>query len=186
MSPFYHGLFASEYDYRPVDLSQVPYGDFAVAFSRSHNVRRVLHNYGAIQCLDRLLGLVRDDGSILASDYGPPQLAPAEEYEHQHFSEATFIGVNFPLLKAYFTAAKPHRWIEPAGERESIHARLLGHQPAPETIARFEESFGKAAWDRSGRCRTMPRRRSWWSRSPTVSDRARAGARAAGWSRRRW
>jgi tetratricopeptide (TPR) repeat protein len=149
MSPFYHGLFASEYDYRPVDLSQVPYGDFAVAFSRSHNVRRVLHNYGAIQCLERLLGLVRDDGFILANDYGPTQLSSAEEYEHQHFSEATAIGVNFPQLKAYFTDAKPHRWIEPAGERESIHARLLAHQPAPETIARFEEGFGKAAWDRA-------------------------------------
>jgi hypothetical protein len=143
-----YGLFASEYDYRPVDIRQVPYGDFAVALSRAHNVRRVLHNYGAIQCLERLLGLVRDDGFILANDYGPTQLAPAEEYEHQHFSEATFIGVNFPLLKAYFTDAKPHRWSEPAGERESIHARLLGHQPAPETVARFEECFGKAAWER--------------------------------------
>src|SRR5262249_47627958 len=59
---------------------------------------------------------------------------------------------NFPLLRAYFakeSTPTPHnyagtcRWVEPDGEEPSIHARLLGHQPGPDTIARFRECFGQ-------------------------------------------
>src|SRR5207249_2383481 len=47
-----YGLFASEYDYRPVDVQALPHGPFAVDFVRT-KARRVLHSYGAIQCLER-------------------------------------------------------------------------------------------------------------------------------------
>jgi tetratricopeptide (TPR) repeat protein len=39
-------------------------------------------------------------------------------------------------------------WVEPLEETDSIHARLLGHQPAHETTVRFVECFGKAERDR--------------------------------------
>src|SRR5262249_38001676 len=54
-----YGLLASEYDYRPVDLGAVPSGDFARAFGQMHP-GRVLHNYGALRCLERLLELLRE------------------------------------------------------------------------------------------------------------------------------
>jgi len=59
-----YGLFASEYDYRPVDLRTLPHSDFAAAFARNRT-RRVLHSYGAIQSLESLLELVQ--GFILAN-----------------------------------------------------------------------------------------------------------------------
>src|SRR5207244_699310 len=68
-----YGLFASEYDYRPVDVDKLPHGDFAVAFARNRT-RRVLHSYGAIQCLEQLLDLVHEGGFILANEYGETRL----------------------------------------------------------------------------------------------------------------
>jgi hypothetical protein len=104
-----YGLLASEYDYRTVegsgDRGQEPGGirylDFAVEFAREHP-GHVLHNYGAIQCLERLLGLLRPSGFILINDYGHVEGAPEGDFEHQRFSKATSVGLNFPLLKAFF------------------------------------------------------------------------------------
>jgi tetratricopeptide (TPR) repeat protein len=105
----------------------------------------VLHSYGAIQCLERLLALVQDGGFILANDYGQTQSTDADEFEHQRFSLATFVGVNFPLLRAFFGDDKRCRWVEPYEEAGGIHARLLGHKLAGATEVRFQELFGKAA-----------------------------------------
>jgi tetratricopeptide (TPR) repeat protein len=142
-----YGLFASEYDYRPVDVATVPHGDFAVGFAKN-SIKRVLHNYGAILCLERLLDLLHHQGFILINDYGQTQTAAMEDFEHQRFSLTTAMGLNFPLLKAFFEPKEQYRWLEPPTEPESIHARLLGHKPAPETEARFLEVFSKAARER--------------------------------------
>src|SRR6202007_1893483 len=120
-----YGLFASEYDYRPVDRADVPLGDFAREYHHGHG-KRVLHSYGAIQCLERLLDMVHDQGIILLADYGPTQPGGAEDFEHQRFSQATFVGVNFPELAAYFGGEGRGRWLDPGDEGAGIHARLLG------------------------------------------------------------
>jgi tetratricopeptide (TPR) repeat protein len=138
-----YGLFSSEYDYRPVDLASVPHGDFAVEFARPQT-KRILNNYGAIQSVEQLLGLIDERGFILVNDYGQTEITPLEEFEHQRFSLATFVGVNFPLLKAFF-ADKHCQWVEPKESTGSIHSRLLGHQLAKETQDCFQERFSKAA-----------------------------------------
>jgi tetratricopeptide (TPR) repeat protein len=138
-----YGLFASEYDYRPVEVGTLPLGRFAVEWGRAHT-KKLLHSYGAIQSLERLLELVRDDGFILANDYGQTQTTVRDEFEHQRFSLATFVGVNFSLLKAYFDGGNRCQYVEPFGESTSIHSRLLGHQLGSETRQRFQESFGQA------------------------------------------
>jgi len=82
-----------------------------------------------------------------SNDYGQTQLTAADEFEHQRFSMATAVGVNFPLLQAYFSDGKRCRWIEPYEEAGGIHARLLGVKVAGETEMRFQERFGKASHD---------------------------------------
>ena len=145
-----YGLFASEYDYRPVDVGTLPYGKFVLEYARRVG-KRMLHNYGAIGCLEKLLGLVHDDGMILINDYGQTQTTRDDEFEHQRFSLATFVGVNFPLLKHFFAAkaasGTPVQWIEPAGNDNSrgIHSRLLGSKFGSDTVTRFYERFGDAA-----------------------------------------
>src|SRR5262249_36564007 len=84
----------------------------------------------------------------LINDYGQTQTANVEDFEHQRFSLTTAMGLNFPLLKAFFEQPGKYRWVEPMGEGESIHARMLGHQPSAETTVRFMECFGKAARER--------------------------------------
>jgi hypothetical protein len=63
-----YGLFASEYDYRPVDVKSLPHGEFAVEFAR----RRTR----------RLLELVDERGFILVNDYGQTQTSRDDDFEH--------------------------------------------------------------------------------------------------------
>jgi tetratricopeptide (TPR) repeat protein len=141
-----YGLFASEYDYRPVDPKTLPYGEFALEFGRT-KTNKLLHSYGAIQALERLLELVHDDGFILANDYGQTQVTARDEFEHQRFSLATFVGVNFSLLKAYFEDGRRCQYVKPFSEGEgvSIYSRLLGHNLSYKTSLRFEERFSHTA-----------------------------------------
>jgi hypothetical protein len=73
-------FLAAEYDYRPVDVAQLPYGDFAAGLARSGGGRPVVHSHGAIGCLERLLGLVREGGFILVNDYGQTEAVSADGF----------------------------------------------------------------------------------------------------------
>jgi tetratricopeptide (TPR) repeat protein len=134
-----YGLFASEYDYRPVDVKTLPHGSFALDYGR-RLTKRVLHSYGAIQSLEKLLTMVSDQGFILVNDYGQTQATRDDEVEHQRFSLATFVGVNFHSGGCQF--------VEPSGEERGIHSRLLGRKLGSDTQTRFFERFATAAQDR--------------------------------------
>jgi tetratricopeptide (TPR) repeat protein len=163
-----YGLFASEYDYRPVDYRKLPYGEFGFEYARRW-AKKVLVSYGAIQALERLLDLVHDRGFILINDYGQTQSADVEEFQHQRFSMATAVGVNFPMLKSYFSKGswdpesdngelarvsthKSYRgmceWVEPDGEAGGIHSRLLGRDPSTKAYLRFQELFSQSAQEK--------------------------------------
>src|SRR5438105_6817862 len=102
----------------------MPYSEFAIDLGRMLT-KRLLHSYGAIQCLEKLLSLLTDGGFILVNDYGQTQITRDDEFEHQRFSLATFVGVNFSLLRVYFGERKRCDYIEPRGEEgRGIHARL--------------------------------------------------------------
>ncbi len=141
------GLLASEYDYRPVDQAKVPYSASALKFAQGIGHDSVLHNYGAIQSLERLINLVGENGFILINDYGPTDPAATEDFQHQRFSHATFIGVNFPLLENYFSQTNRATWAKPQEENPNIHSRLLGIKLKPETVNEFQERFSKANLD---------------------------------------
>lgn len=140
------GLFASEYDYRPVDLATLPYGDFAADFARGR-ARRIVHNFGAIRALEGLLPLVHEQGFLLINDYGQTEVTAGDDFEHQRFSQATAVGLNFPLLKAYFGEAQRCQWFEPGEGSGHIHSRLLGHGVDAEVVSRFRLWFDKSAYD---------------------------------------
>ena len=79
-----YGLFASEYDYRPVKIAKVPHGEFAYEFGRKQG-KRLLVSYGAIQCLTQLLEMIPDQGFVLVNEYGHARLERTEDFEHQRF-----------------------------------------------------------------------------------------------------
>jgi len=139
-----YGLFASEYDYRPIDIKKIPYGDFVVEYAR-RMTRRFLLSYGAIQSLERLLELTAEDGFILVNDYGQTTTTREDDFEHQRFSLATFVGINFPLLKAYFDQPQKGHWIEPHSEAGGIHTRLLCRRRSNDLVVKFWERFSASA-----------------------------------------
>jgi hypothetical protein len=104
----------------------------------------VLHSYGAIQSLVRLLALLRDGGFILVNDYGQTEGATEAGFEHQRFSDTTAVAVNFHLLKSWLSFRDGVRW-EQLEEKAGGHARLIGNAVGPDTVTRIRERFGKAS-----------------------------------------
>ncbi len=140
-----YGLFASEYDYRPLDVSKIAYAPFGINYAKSRT-KRMLLSHGAIHSLERLLDLLAEDGFILINDYGQTMITPEDEFEHQRFSLATFVGVNFPLLKAYFDETRQGQWIEPQSQAGGINSRLLSPKRNDELRLKFWERFSETAY----------------------------------------
>ena len=150
----------------------LPYGDFAIQYGR-FITKRLLHSYGAIQSLERLLEMTHPDGFILINDYGQTQTTRDDEFEHQRFSLATFVGVNFPMLKSFFADGNRCQVVEPTGDSRGIHSRLLSKRPSSETVTRFFERFSDQAKEklhepiqRSRAC--LRRAASSWRRATTT------------------
>jgi tetratricopeptide (TPR) repeat protein len=72
------------------------------------------------------------------------------DFEHQRFSLATFVGVNFAELETYFTEVRQPvcEWIEPMGQAGGIHSRLLTKQHLHQTAVRFLTRFGQGEHER--------------------------------------
>jgi tetratricopeptide (TPR) repeat protein len=142
------GLFAVEYDYQPVDPAEVPLGEFAVQHARTHGLVWIVHNHGAIACLDRLLKMMADQGFVLLTDFGPARECDAADFQHSRYFHTTCVKLNFPLLRSYFSTGTARRWLDPPGKSDrSTRTCLVGNHLASETAASFEEHFG-AAFDR--------------------------------------
>jgi tetratricopeptide (TPR) repeat protein len=139
------GLFTTEYDYRPADVGRLPYGEFIAQYARAHK-GSVLHNWGALQCLERLFDLLDPQGFVLVNDYGAAEGAASSDFEHQRFAGATCVGINFGLLKAYFADVVRSQWVQPAEDGGHIYSRLLGKDLTPLVLERFGQRFGKAAF----------------------------------------
>jgi hypothetical protein len=131
-----HELFTSVYDYRSVDVRSLPYGELVPRAYPGGG--KVVHNYGAIQCLDGILSLLHEQGFILVNDYGSAQGRYFQEFEHQRYAGSTFVGVNFAMLKSYFSGSGRCQWIEPPEDSQHIYSRLLGRGVGPETAKRFK------------------------------------------------
>jgi hypothetical protein len=139
-------ILTTEYDYRPIRTDELPYQEFVDAFARREK-GTVVYNHGAIAYLRKLLPLVQPWGFVLANDYGSAEFVTAN-FEHQRYTGSTFVGVNFALLKEYFTTVAPVHWAEPAEDNGRIFSRMLGHNLHPDVVSVFRERFAKAAWER--------------------------------------
>lgn len=138
-------LLLSEYRYQPVQTEAVPYARFVRDVVQDAAGRPVLVNHGAMQSLEALLALVKEDGFILVNDYGQTNGIVCEDFEHQRYSYSTSIGLNFPLLREFCVREAHAVWTEPAVDDESLHSRLLMCGDNACLASRFEECFGEAA-----------------------------------------
>ena len=75
-----YGMLVAEYDYLPVDMMGMQYGDFAAEFARKHS-GQTLHNF-ALASLERLLAALHPQGFVLINDYGFVESKDSGEFEH--------------------------------------------------------------------------------------------------------
>src|SRR5262249_38524738 len=123
------------------------YGEFAPRFGQCCD-GELVHSFGAIQCLEGLLKQLCDGGFIVINDYGSTRPGHDGDFEHQRFSNATSVGVNFALLKSYFVETCKQEWLEHSEYNGHISSCLLGKTIPAQTSTCFQERFGKAAFDR--------------------------------------
>ncbi|VTR91661.1 tetratricopeptide repeat protein : Uncharacterized protein OS=Delftia acidovorans CCUG 274B GN=HMPREF9701_05386 PE=4 SV=1: TPR_16 [Gemmata massiliana] len=144
------GLFASEYDYRPVRCEDLPYSAL-IADAVPNREGLMVHCYGAIASLEKILALLHARGIILVNDYpGLEGFESGAQFEHQRYGNGVFVGINFDLLKRYFTdwscAAGSEflgsvDWVEPEQSGSQICSRLLGRNINSEVAATFRRCF---------------------------------------------
>jgi tetratricopeptide (TPR) repeat protein len=140
-------LFVAEYDFRPTETRELAYGDFIHEFGTRQR-GCIVHSYGAIQSLESLLPLLHDRGIILINDYGSTEVEQAVPgFEHQRYAGATFVGLNFGLLREYFGTSQKCGWFEPVEDKPNIHSRLLGRAVAGNVVQHFQDLFSKANFE---------------------------------------
>jgi tetratricopeptide (TPR) repeat protein len=141
-------LFALEHDYRPVDRDRIPFADTARSVA-GPDEGVVLHNHGALACLEEALAWLSPQGFVLISDYADsPFDEVVQSYRHQQFDGSTAFGLNLALLRAQFAARNDCQWQEaPAGRRKLVTA-LLARAATPATWRAFRQQLGPALQER--------------------------------------
>lgn len=122
----------------------IPYLEQALEFAG--DLDRVLHNYGAINCLQRCGQTLADNGIVMINDYGPTQREDiARHTSVQRFGSSSAQGINFPFIE--FMSRELGFFVEAPQEDDarSIHTRLLRKTPLPQTSAALENRFGSQA-----------------------------------------
>jgi len=141
-----HRVLALSYEFQPLALDALPHAPFAVR--QGAPGQYVLHSYCAIECLRALRTRLRRGGFVLLSDYGETRSAASKEpWEHQRFGPTAAIGLNFPLLRAFFQAAGGCDWVAPAADPKSLICCLLGWGLDPGVVQTFQRLFDNAAWE---------------------------------------
>lgn len=108
------------------------------------------YNYGAMGCLDALLGLLEPGGFALVNDYGPVRREDvAERSVAQRFGPSTAMGLNFPLLEEQLERRGVEVLKAEGDDGRPLHARLLLRSAAPGVRGAFETRFAAAARERA-------------------------------------
>jgi tetratricopeptide (TPR) repeat protein len=104
------------------------------------------YNYGALGCLDALLGLLEPGGFVLVNDYGPVRREDVSERSvAQRFGPSTAMGLNFPLLEERIESRGVDILKAEGDDGRLLHARLLVRSGAPGVRRAFETRFATAA-----------------------------------------
>ena len=140
-------LFALEHQYRSAARERIPFAAQAVE-TAGPDEGVVLHNHGALLCLERVLTLLAPGGFALINDYDDSPFDEfVQSYRHQHFGGSVAFGLNQALLRKHFSARDDCQWIETAGENRPLASRLLARDPDPTTVRAFRRCFSTPAHD---------------------------------------
>ena len=142
-------LLVPSFRFLPTAADRVPYGAFVAGLVEPGQY--VLHNHGALQCLEGLVPRLHPQGFVLAADYGQADSVGSDRpWQPQRFGSSLAMGVNFPLLAAWCGRELGCECIGPATDHPKLHCRLVGRGVGEGTAGRFRRLFnGEAlAWER--------------------------------------
>lgn len=142
-------LLVPSFRFLPASADRVPYGAFVAGLVEPGQY--VLHNHGALQCLEGLAPRLHPHGFVLAADYGQADSVGSDRpWQPQRFGSSLAIGVNFPLLAAWCGRELGCECIGPATDHPKLRCRLVGRGLGEATAGRFRRLFnGEAlAWER--------------------------------------
>jgi len=124
----------------PLD-GEPPYS--AQALEMGEQLERITLSYGALQCLEHCQELLRRDGFMLISDYGPTRVEQlAAHASSQRFGPTCAFGVNFPLIESHLAKLGVQVQAADGDDEQPIHTRLLRHVELPHTQRCFQHWYG--------------------------------------------
>ena len=144
-----HDLLIASFRFQPTSVDRVPYGHFVAGLVEPGCC--VLHNYGALQCLEGIVPMLHPDGFLLIADYGQADgVGSARPWQPQRFGSSLAIGLNFALLAAFCRQVLGCECLAPAADPGKLRCRLAGPRLAEPVASRFRQLFGPeaCAWER--------------------------------------
>jgi tetratricopeptide (TPR) repeat protein len=132
-------VFEFEATFLPVSRPY-PYIDEALTFG--HDWPRVMHNYGALEYLERALAGLQDAGFVLINDYGMTQASESAGLGSiQRFGPTIAAGINFAFLAHHFSSRGAKVTRPAQDEQLPLHPMLIASRILPGTETRFQETF---------------------------------------------
>ena len=117
----------------------IPYLHEALEFGK--DMRRILLNFGALNCLRTCLDGLQDDGLVLINDYGPTREEEVAKFgTATRFGSSIATGVNFPFVE-HNLAGRARIQSPPGDDNRSLHSRMLTKTELPQTSQSFVENF---------------------------------------------
>jgi tetratricopeptide (TPR) repeat protein len=133
-------LFEFDTQFLPVGDDKPPYLEEVLEYGKSEE--RSLLNFGAIQCLQKCLTALDENGFVLLNDYGPTEGEQVASHAvTQRFGSSLALGLNFPFLEHHFSNCGKV-WVNPGDKERGIHARMICRSDLPCTRDMFLKRFG--------------------------------------------
>jgi SAM-dependent methyltransferase len=133
-----------ETKYVPISDRPPPYLD--CLRSLAEPPKRMVLNYGALQCVDRCITRLSEDGFMLINDYGPQKIDEIDDHASaQRFGICLATGINFPLLDRHLESTGLTFCQPDSDPGRQINSRLVSRRHLPMTAGAFDRTYSKEA-----------------------------------------
>jgi len=134
-------LFEFDTQFIAVGDDKPPYLEECLEYDKRED--RSLLNFGAIQCLEKCLTALDENGFVLVNDYGPTEREQVASHAvTQRFGSSLALGLNFPFLEHHFSKCGKV-WVNPGDKERGIHARMICRSDLQRTRDVFLKRFGE-------------------------------------------
>jgi tetratricopeptide (TPR) repeat protein len=144
-----HHVLDYESAYVRIDRDSLPYARLIPRYDPNDASQQLVHSFGALECLEGVVSLLRPDGYFTAMDYGYDGTR-SEPIEFQCFGGSVAAGVNFSQLVELARELPGVVAGVPDHDPDSLHARIFARDQLPNAVLEeFRTRYDKDAWTRT-------------------------------------